>query len=350
MTVGRLSTRINHLNSDGFLPTPASILAEQTGIDGFMPATAGWVKPIAPPRFMPATGRAYESTIHTFQLKGSDGREYNVVLDLVRNEGRLALRVAVVDAETGKPVASKFADLPRAEFAKKVGALEAMDGKGHFAFAAADGSMKFDFTATLAPRSLVQGMSDKFKAAIEKQLASVPEEQRDAARAKLPLSLSVTDYPLTTHTGSMTVKVGGAALTLSAKGTPSTISHHHGEKAADYAFFSSVPRPGAPRVTAVVSKVGADAFGYIIRTDASGRSTVALLTPEAWTNASGTFAAVELQVKHEAGAVAQSGTLPSKTSFATVTVTDLRVLMALGLSGPERFEDVVVDVTGGFLR
>ena len=316
MTASRLAPRINDLSSNEFTPLPGAVIADNNGLDGFSGARS--LKPIAPPRFMAASGMAFEVTLHTLRMKSTDGDFYNVVLELTRNGKTSTLRAAVAHAETGKTVAS---------FDAPAGVLDTMDTKGHLAFAAKDGAVAFDLTATLAPTTMVQGRSDKLRSAVEKSLAAVPAEQVDAARAKLALELSVTDYPLATHTGTMTVKVDGKALKLTANGAPSTICHQYGSKPASAVLVASVPKSGAARVMAVVAKAGGQSFGYVIRADAAGTTKVALLTSDA-------FAA--------GGLLGNIAEVKSDGLFGSVTLNDYRVLNTLGLSEPETFLHAVV--------
>jgi hypothetical protein len=137
----------------------------------------------------------------------------------------------------------------------------------------------------------------------------------------------------------MAVKVDGKALKLTANGTPSSICHHYSQKPTESAFVVSVPKPGAARMMAVVSKVGAQTVGYVIRTDAAGRTRVALLTP-ASTRGGEVFAALGVKVKTEAVA--------AKSAFASMTITDYLVLNTLGISEQESMGEAMISSTGGF--
>jgi len=335
----------------------------------------GAIQGTSPVRFQPATSAPYECTIHTLQMKGSDGRAYNVVLDLIRSDqnalwgisqDRTALRAVVSDAVTGEVVASRFVDAPRQEFKEKVGDLGIMDGRGEIRFASADGQMAFDLNAKIEPSTLVQAAGDTLKEQVEKAVSKLPPDQQKQVMERFPLQLLVTDYPKTRHTGSMTVQVPGRdePLTLTANDTPSTISHHFGNSLTDYVFLASVPKEHEPSFIAVVTreKVGDLAsfpFGYLIRTDADGRSRFSLFTPDADKGRRpGEFdlgsdflgSAIDVKVKHEAGQVVlNDGHLPSRTAFGEATIEDSRLLSELGLGKEEHFSDVVVDITGGFL-
>ncbi|HYV48903.1 MAG TPA: hypothetical protein VFA20_28785 [Myxococcaceae bacterium] len=342
----------------------------------------GAIQGASPVRFTPATSAPYECTIHTLQMKGSDGRTYNVVLDLIRSDenplwgvsqDRTALRAVVSDAATGEVVASRFVDAPREEFQEKVGDLGIMDGQGGISFAAADGQMAFDLGVKIEPSTLVQTAGDTLKEQVEKAVSKLPPDQRRQVMERFPLQLLVTDYPKTRHTGTMTVQVPGRGepLTLTADDTPSTVSHHFGNSLTDYVFLASVPKEHEPSFIAVVtreqvdldpSKPGGEAsipFGYLIRTDAQGRSTFSFLTPDADRGGRpGEFdlgsdllgTAIDVKVKHEAGQVVlNDGHLPTRTGFGEATIEDSRLLSELGLGKEQHFSDVVVDITGRFL-
>lgn len=343
----------------------------------------GAIQGASPVRFQPATSAPYECTIHTLQMKGNDGRTYNVVLDLIRSDenklwsvsqDRTALRAVVSDAATGEVVASKFVDAPRQEFQEKVGDLGIMDGQGDIRFASADGQMAFDLDAKIEPSTLVQKAGDTLKEQVEKAVSKLPPDQQKQVMEHFPLQLLVTDYPKTRHTGTMTVQVPGRdePLTLTANDTPSTISHHFGNSLTDYVFLASVPKENEPSFIAVVtreqvdldpSKPGGEAsfpFGYLIRTDAQGNSTFSFFTPDADKGSRpGEFdigsdflgSAIDVKVKHEAGSVVlNDGQLPTRTAFGEATIKDSELLSKLGLGKEQHFSDVVVDVTGSFLK
>jgi hypothetical protein len=335
-------------------------------------------------RFVPATHLPYECTIHTLQMQGDDGRAYHVMLDLIRGDrnpdwnvrtDRSALRAMVLDAETDRVVAAKFVDEPRAEFARKQGQLDIMDESGRIQFRSAsetEGAIDFALQATILPSTLVQDVSDSLKAVLEKALASRSSEQQARLRDALVLQLGVTDYPRTLHTGTLTVKQqGGQSLTLTARGTPSTLSHHYGNSLAEYVFLASVPRAGQPSFIAVVardlidldkSKPGGELtlpVGYLIRTDAQGKSSFALLAPSAKKETSDEFnlgsallgSKLEVQTRVEVGQVLlNDGQLLARTGFGSVSISSAYLLEQIGLAEPVSFPDVVIDVTGRFVE
>ena len=334
-------------------------------------------------RFQPAKSAPYECTIHTLQMKGDDGRAYNVVLDLIRSDqnqlwgvsqDRTALRAVVSDAATGEVVASKFVDAPRAEFKDKVGDLGIMDGQGDISFASADGEMDFKLGVQIEPSTLVQRAGDTLKTQVEAAISKLPPEQQRKVMERFPLQLLVTDYPKTRHTGTMEITVPGRdrPLTLTADSTPSTVSHHFGNSLTDYVFLASVPKQGEPSFIAVVTREQVDLdptkpggelsfpFGYLIRTDAEGNSRFSLLTVDADKGGRpGEFdigadflgTAIDVKVKHEAGSVVlNDGQLPSRTAFGEATIKDSKLLSALGLGKEQHFSDVVVDITGRYLK
>ena len=335
-------------------------------------------------RFLPATHLPYECTIHTLQMQGDDGRAYHVMLDLIRGDknpswnistDRTALRAMVLDAETGRVVAAKFVDEPKAEFVRNHGQLDIMDESGRIQFCSAsetDGAIDFALQAAILPSTLVQDVSDSLKAALEKAIASLSSEHQALLRDALVLQLGVTDYPRTLHTGTLTVKrQGGQPLTLTARDTPSTLSHHYGNSLAEYVFLASVPRAGEPSFIAVVardlidldkSKPGGELalpVGYLIRTDAQGESSFALLAPSAEKKDSDEFnlgsalvgSKLEVQTRVEVGQVLlNDGQLLAKTGFGSVSISSEYLLEQIGLAEPVSFPNVVIDVTGRFVE
>jgi hypothetical protein len=319
---------------------------------------------------------------------GSDQRPYDVVLDLIRADENpawgttihlTALRAAVVDTQTKRLVASRFVETPRARFSAEVGSLHAMDGAGRIAFRSTlrdgdrpgPGELDFDLTALLRPSTIVQAGTDLLKSAVERWLGSLPPERRAEAKRALFVELAVTDYPVTEHTGTVTVGLeGGAELVLTADSAPSTVSHHYGNRLTDYVFMASVRQPGEPSLIAVVARdslgTGAQGegrlnihVGYSIYTDASGRSSFALMVPSATATEPGELEIggsllgdhLEAHATTELGAVVlNQGRLPSKTALGVVKRLHHPLLVALGLGHAEQaFPAVIIDVTGSYL-
>jgi hypothetical protein len=335
-------------------------------------------------RFQPATHLPYECTIHTLQMQGDHGRAYHVMLDLIRGDknpswnistDRTALRAMVLDAETGRVVAAKFVEEPRAEFVRNHGQLDIMDESGRIQFRSAsetDGAIDFALQAAILPSTLVQDVSDSLKAALEKALASLSSGQQALLRDALVLQLGVTDYPRTLHTGTLTVKrQGGQPLTLTARDTPSTFSHHYGNSLTEYVFLASVPQAGEPSFIAVVarelidldkSKPGGEfalPAGYLIRTDAQVESSFALLAPSAEKKGSDELnlgsallgSKLEVQTRVDVGQVLlNDGQLLAKTGFGSVSISSEYLLEQIGLAEPVSFPNVVIDVTGRFVE
>ena len=215
--------------------------------------------------FVPASALPYECTIHTLRMSGNDGRNYDVVLDLIRADrnpawgpesDRTALRAAVSDTESGAVVASTFVETARERFAVEVGTLSAMNETGRIAFRSsrrtsagpAPGALDFELTAVVFASTLVQTGADLLKAAFERWLASAAPDRRTQLEGAFALKLAVTDYPKTEHTGEVRVGLSsGATLVLRADAAASTLSHHYGNRLTDYVFMSSVRAQGELR-------------------------------------------------------------------------------------------------------
>jgi hypothetical protein len=278
--------------------------------------------------FVPASDRPYECTIHTLRMTDDAGDAYDVVLDLIRSnanpewgvtESRLALRAAVVELRTKSVIASRFVEAPAAGFE-----LQIMDASGHIGFSSPD--LSFDLTAVIHPSTIVQSGTERLKNS-----------------GFSTIELLVTDYPKTEHTGTLTLP----DRVLRASATPSTLSHHYGNRLVDYVFMASVRVPNEPSFIAVVARDSIEQainvhVGYVIHTDGDGDSHVSLMLPDAEAGELGS----SLLGKHitagldiELGALAlNGGALPSKTALGHATL------------GAIDYPEVIIDVTGAYLQ
>lgn len=340
--------------------------------------------------FVPATQQRYECTIHTLQMKGSDGKSYNVVMDLIRydanpnwgiGEDRQALRVGISDASSGAVVASKFVDLPKADFQSQVGTLRYLNGLGIMSFTSVRGAFgllkdgDFDFTFNVLFRSsgaLQQG-SGLIGFALQQYLSQLSPAEQTAAKDQSRFQLLVTDYPQTQHSGVLLVKFPGKLLptVLTATLTPSTVSHHYGNALTEYVFLASVPTANQPQFIAVVTKAGLNTdltqvgaerhipVGYLLYTDASGKSTPSLLFPDVGPGkATGEFrvgapflgTSINVRPQSKFGSVTlNDGTLPTRTYIGSAQLAPSVLLSKLGINHATPFNAVVIDVTGKYI-
>lgn len=329
--------------------------------------------------FTPARHLSYERTLHTFSMRGDDERLYYVFLGLSRTDrnevwgieiDRRTLRCAVVDAETGMLVASKFRDEPVEVFEQDVGRMQLMDEQGRIAFEAPD--LSFDIGVELKESSLLQKAEEAILEAYEEHLQRIDEEKRDEVRRALKLELLMTDYPRTEHTGTLSVQVDyrEMPLVLTADRAAGTVSHHYGNCLSEYVFVASVPMAGKPSFIALIMRDGIDLetakigpevhlpIGYLIRTDEEGVSKLSPLAvdadklgPERFDIGSNFFGkTLDIEVKNELGtANLNDGKLPARTLFGRVTIQSQAWLGALGFGRDELYSAAMIDISGHFL-
>ncbi len=333
----------------------------------------------SPVSFIPAGHLSYERTLHTLAMHGDDERLYYLFLGLGRtdtneawgiSEDRRTLRCAIVDAETGMLVASKFRDEPRLVFEREVGQMQLMDEQGRIAFVSED--LKFDLGVEIRESTLLQKAEEAILTAYEEHLKRIDADKRDELQKALMLELLMTDYPRTEHTGTVSVRVDyrDTPLVLHTERTPSTVSHHYGNCLSEYVFVASVPMAEKPSFIALIMREGIDLeqatlgpeihlpIGYLIRTDEDGKSKLSPLVvdadrlgPERFDIGSNFFGkTLDIEVKNELGSSSlNDGKLPTRSLFGHVTIHSQAWLGALGLAKDERYNAAMIDISGHFL-
>lgn len=339
--------------------------------------------------FTPASELQYECTIHTFEVRGDDGHDYKVLLDLIRSDknppwnvmyDHLALRAAVVDAQ-GQVIASIFKESLRTEFASTIGSMQIMDAAGHIAFVSnrgpdgkmIDGHLDFDLHVDIVSSGQMQSIADGIKSLVKRHLGENRNTTNGELQRALALQLLVTDYPHTRHTGTIIVKRQGfdTPLVLRANHTRSTMSHHYGNSLTEYVFLASVPREGAPNFIAVITREALKLFesklipkvvipiGYLLRTDAAGHTSASLLRAKTdHEEKPGSFnigtdflgIGIEVRIQQEVGQVClNDNQLPARTAFGSVTIHDHSHDKGFAKSQDGLFANAVIDITGQFL-
>lgn len=339
--------------------------------------------------FTPASELQYECTIHTLEVRGDDGHDYKIVLDLIRSDknpqwnvlyDHLALRAAVVDAQ-GQVIASIFKESSRGEFASKIGRMHIMNAEGHIAFVSTrgpdgnmlDGHLDFDLRVDIVPSGKIQSFADELKSIVKKYIGDGHATKHEELQRALALQLLVTDYSHTRHTGTIVVKRQGIdePLILRANNTRSTMSHHYGNSLTEYVFLASVPREGMPNFIAVITREAIKLsesklipqmvfpVGYLLRTDAAGHTSFSFLRAKTDRKEKPGFFDVgmdflgiglEVRVHQEVGSVClNDDQLPARTAFGTVTIHDHPLGKGFITSHDAHFANVIIDITGQFL-